>query len=120
MGRKNPLESSIEDHLEKRCREENIFLTKNTGRNGLPDRLLIYDGIHWFLELKRPGERPTDLQEAVAKSLRSHGSTTLCADTKDRVDLVIDALLRHDEPPYGLAYGMLTRKWEPYNKDDRK
>ena len=116
MSRKNPLESSIEDHLEKRCKEQNIFIMKNTGRNGIPDRLLVYDGLHWFLELKRPGERPTELQESVARMLRSHGSTTLCADTKRRVDMVVDAMARHDEPPYDLAYGMLTRKWRPDGK----
>ncbi len=120
MARKNPLESSIEGHLEKRCRESGVFIIKNTGRNGIPDRLLVHDGTHWFLELKRPGERPTELQEAVARQLRSHGAVTLCADTKRRVDMIMDALLAREEPPYGLAYGMLARKWEPESRNDRK
>lgn len=117
MARRNPLESSIEDHLEKECRNHGIFIVKNTGRNGIPDRLLIYDGLHWFLELKRPGERPTELQESVARMLRGHGSTTLCADTRRRVDAVVAAMLGHSEPPYDLAYGMLARKWMPDDKD---
>lgn len=113
MARANPLESSVEGHLEKRCAALDVFLTKNTGRNGMPDRLLIFRSRHWFLELKRPGKRPTELQEAVAQKLRSHGAVTLCADTKPRVDEILSALTGNLDPPAKLAYGRPGQPWDP-------
>lgn len=98
-------ESVIEDHLTKLCKENGIYQHKNTGRNGIPDRLLIYRGRHWFLELKRPGERPTDLQESVARELKAHGAVTVFADSCDAVDKVVDCLLAGWEPPLSTVYG---------------
>ncbi len=112
-GRKKALESTVEGHLERRCQELDIFLLKNTGRNGIPDRLMVWDKTHWFLELKRPGERPTPLQEAVARKLREHGAVTVCADTKTRVDQVLDALTHRKPAPRELLYGDPYHPWDP-------
>lgn len=112
-GRKKIRESTVEDHLEKRCLELDVFVLKNTGMNGIPDRLLVWDKIHWFLELKRPGEAPTELQEAVARKLRAHGAVTICADTKSRVDEVLDALVHRRPAPRNLLYGDPYRRWDP-------
>ena len=98
-------ESVIEDYLAKLCKENRIYQHKNTGRNGIPDRLLIYQGRHWFLELKRPGERPTDLQESVARELKAHGAVTVFADSCDSVYKVVDCLLAGWDPPQSLVYG---------------
>lgn len=116
--RKPELESSVEEHLEKACAAMDVFITKNTGRNGMPDRLLIKNGRHWFLELKRPGKRPTPLQEAVGRLLRAHGAVVLCADTKARVDAVMDALCSGGPPPGALEYGFPGRNWNPERKEE--
>lgn len=92
LDKQNVKESTIEDYLETRCRELGIFLLKNTGMRGIPDRQLILEGRHWFLEVKRPGKKPTELQEKVAGKLRRHGAVTLCADTKPRIDEVLSAM----------------------------
>ena len=105
-NRKPVLESAVEDRLSAECARLGIYQHKNTGRNGIPDRLLIYGGRHWFLELKRPGERPTGLQEAVARELRAHGAVTLWADSMETVDLVVAAMHGGNEPPRDRFYGL--------------
>ena len=67
--------------------------------NGIPDRLLLYAGRTWYVELKKPGERPTALQRAVAKKIRDHGGVTLWADTYETVGQIIEALVTNADPP---------------------
>lgn len=104
--RSNTLESRIEDHLTQSCQAHGIYQHKNTGRNGIPDRLLIYRSTHWFLELKRPGKRPTSLQEAVARELRAHGAVTLWADSMQAVDDILQCLIGQAPPPRQYLYGL--------------
>lgn len=99
------LESAIENYLLRRCRDIGIMSVKQTGLNGMPDRLLIYGGRHWFLELKRPGNTPTDLQRAVAGKLRRRGAVAMYADTKTSVDDVLSALVEGRDPPSDRIYG---------------
>lgn len=103
MARKNVLESAIEGYLEDQCRLRDVFVMKNTGRNGIPDRLLIYHGIHWFVEVKRPGEKPSELQSAVARKLIRHGSIAICVDTKPGVDELLEALTSHRDAPRSMV-----------------
>lgn len=93
------LERTVEDHLTRRCTELDIFVLKNTGMNGIPDRLLIWDRTHWFLELKKPGKKPTDLQVAVAKKLKAHGAIPLWADTKHDIDRILNAMVSRQPAP---------------------
>ena len=92
-------EKNIEDYFIRRCRELDVFVIKNTGMNGIPDRLLIWDRMHWFLELKKPGEKPTELQVAVAKKLKAHGAIPLWADSKPCVDRILEALVSRQPAP---------------------
>lgn len=89
-GKKTPKESSIENYFVRRCKELNIFVLKNTGMNGICDRLLIKDGIVVFLELKRPGEKPRPLQRAIIKKLRMRGVIARYADTKAKIDGLLE------------------------------
>ena len=91
---KKPKESIIENYLIEKCKEQNIFILKNTGMRGIPDRLLIKNGIHIFIETKRPGEKTRKLQEAIIAKLQKHGAIALTADTKEKID---DALKLFDD-----------------------
>lgn len=105
-AKKKPmLESRIEDELSRLCGLYGIYQHKNTGRNGIPDRLLICEGRHWFVELKKPGEKPTELQRAVARELRAHGAVTLWADSFESVQKIAAALWSGDGPPADRIYG---------------
>ena len=63
------------------------------GTNGMPDRLICLPGGHVvFVETKDKGKKPRPLQKAQHRYLRELGFPVFgCVDTKEEVDLVIDA-----------------------------
>ena len=95
---KRPLESSIEGYFKRRCKELRIFCMKNTGMNGIPDRTVFKDGIFMFVELKRPGEKPSDLQRAIIRKLKRKGALVRVADTKEAVDKALSIFETPDTP----------------------
>lgn len=58
----------LEKSIEKKCRliaEERggaLIKTVALGKPGFPDRMLLMSGWGCFIEFKRPGGKPTDLQ----------------------------------------------------------
>ena len=54
--------------------------------SGVPDRILIHNGIITFVELKAPGEKPRKLQEKQIEKLRKHGATVKVIDSIEAVD----------------------------------
>jgi len=69
------LESKIEKDVVKWAETVNILVVKMNllGRRGWPDRLFVLPngGILW-VEFKRPGKTPEDLQDYVHRKLREH------------------------------------------------
>ena len=58
---------------------------------GFPDRLIILKkGRILFLEVKRPGKKPTALQYHWIKKLREYGLNADWADSLDRAKEIID------------------------------
>ena len=98
-------EALVEDRFMSLCDRAGVFVSKQTGRNGMPDRLLLYDARHWFVELKRPGKRPTRLQRAVARKITRRGGVCLWADNYDRAEAIVTALVSGSPPPEDLLYG---------------
>lgn len=63
------------------------------GNNGVPDRLVLLPGsVSFFVELKRPGEKPRKLQEKVIRDFRSLGHTVFVISSKEGVDLMFESL----------------------------
>jgi hypothetical protein len=56
------------------------------GLAGLPDVFAIKDGILACVEVKRPGNKPTDLQKQRLEQLEEHGAWTLVAYSVDDVE----------------------------------
>ena len=98
-------ESLVEDRFMSLCERAGVFVSKQTGRNGMPDRLLLYNARHWFVELKRPGKRPTKLQRAVARKIARRGGICLWADDYDRAEKIVTSLVSGGPPPADLLYG---------------
>lgn len=83
-------EDDIEEHFRKRVIKAGGFSYKFTvpGRRNVPDRIMMLPGVCMqFVELKKPGEVPTDAQ------LREHariqqwtGFRVLVWDTKYQID----------------------------------
>ena len=82
------LERDVERHLVKRVAELGGRCFKWTsGHSGVPDRIAILPGGRVaFIELKRPGQKPRPLQQAMLNILNGLGCKTACLDTREAVD----------------------------------
>lgn len=67
-------------------------------RRGVPDRIFVHQGRVLFLEVKRPGEKPTPLQEHEIGLLRSAGANADWCDSADRGRCLIIDYLIHPSP----------------------
>lgn len=69
------LESKIQARIIKRLESEGYYVVKLilTNKNGIPDLLVLKDGRAFFVEVKRPGEKPRPLQEYRMNELRGLG-----------------------------------------------
>ena len=78
-----PSESQIEKKVVKYCREHGIYTRKfaSPSNRGVPDRIFCKNGIAVFIELKKPGNEPTDLQLRELQILRNHGMRAAWCDT---------------------------------------
>jgi hypothetical protein len=56
------------------------------GTPGLPDIFAVKDGILAGIEVKKPGNKATDLQKMMLKDLEDHGAWTLVAYSVDDVE----------------------------------
>ena len=92
--RKNKLESEIETYFVNKCHENNIIIVKLTGLTGIPDRLIIGYGRQFFIELKRPGEKPKPHQLERISQLQKRGATVFVADSKEQIDDIINELMK--------------------------
>lgn len=92
-------EAEVESYLTTRVRQHGgeVRKVKWLGRNGAPDRLIMFPteqltetltipGTHAFVELKRPGEKPRPNQLREHDRLRACGFTVLVIDSFEGVD----------------------------------
>ncbi len=56
------------------------------GLAGLPDLFALKNGVLLGVEVKRPGKKPTELQDQMLETLRAHGAKTLIATSVDDID----------------------------------
>ena len=54
-----------------------------TYENGIPDRMVIFNGVSAFAEIKAPNKKPRPLQVSYMKELRKAGSCTGVVDSKE-------------------------------------
>lgn len=90
-------ESVIEKYLLSQAKKHSILCYKFTspGNAGVPDRIVIGNGIVVFVELKRPGGKTRALQDAVIKRMRRAGARVDIIDTKNGVDALIREILEY-------------------------
>jgi Holliday junction resolvase len=72
-------EQQIQAKKIKELEAEGFYVIKliNTNKNGIPDLLAIPKGADvTFIEVKRPGNKPSKLQEYRMKELTEHGIKT--------------------------------------------
>ena len=86
---KDMLEKKIEERLKTRAKEAGGLAIKwvSPSMSGVPDRIVFLPGgTIIFVELKRPGEKPTPLQDRIIGMLRGLGADVRVADSMEKVD----------------------------------
>ena len=62
------------------------------GVAGMPDVFALKDGFLIGVEVKRPGRKPTDIQERMLKELRDHGCGTCVATCVEDIEKYLKLL----------------------------
>lgn len=87
------LESSIEEAATEYARKNGLLVLKFTpmGQRGWPDRVFIAgDGTHFYIEFKRPGQKPRKLQEHRMQQLELQGCLVYWADNLQQAKDIIN------------------------------
>lgn len=96
----NRLEKTIELYLTTKVRiaKGRAYKFVSPGNAGVPDRLVLLPGGRVvFVELKAPGKKPTELQQAQINKIRALGFKVVVIDSKEGVDEFIRQ--------FGIDYG---------------
>lgn len=64
------------------------------GRAGAPDRLVLLAGVHFAVELKRPGAMPTEHQRREHERLRAAGLHVYVCDSVESIESAIIAEIK--------------------------
>lgn len=96
------LERTVEKYLVDRCKEEGIYCRKvaSPGRRSVPDRILIYEGMVLFLELKAPGKKPSRSQEREMEAITKAGVPCDWADSREGVDWILTRFKAEEYHPW--------------------
>lgn len=87
------LESAIERSCKQYAEARGCLLVKMRGRVGIPDRVLLAQGRAVFIELKRPGEPFTRIQEYRARELNELGFGVYRVDSIEGFMELLDTFL---------------------------
>lgn len=92
------IEKDIEKYLISQIKKIGGLIWKLTSpsTSGVPDRIVIRNGMIWFVELKRPNGNMRKLQLYRKSELQKQGFDVLCLDTKDKIDCFIEQMERGD------------------------
>jgi len=87
-------ERDIEHYFIRRVREVGALQRKfvSPGRKGVPDRIVVYFGTVYFVELKAPGKVLRDDQAREHEKLFAAGCNVFVIDTKEGVDHFIKSI----------------------------
>jgi hypothetical protein len=69
------------------------FKFSSPSTKGVPDRIVIYDGVVAFVEVKRPGEKPRALQRYWLKELEHQNVKAAVVSTFEEVDSFVAEII---------------------------
>jgi hypothetical protein len=87
-------ERRVEDYLVRQVNAAGGLCWKfvSPALAGVPDRIVILNGVVVFVEVKTPGGKPTKLQMFRLKQIIDAGGLARVIDSREGVDELIDAL----------------------------
>lgn len=88
-------EKDIERYLVHQCKEIRALCWKwaSPGRIGVPDRIVLFRGRIWFVELKSKGRKPNPIQCVVFAMLERVGFHVHVLDSHDKVDYFMSRVM---------------------------
>ena len=113
-GQGQKKETAIERHTKKYAESLGwlCYKFKTPGQRGVPDRIFIRNGMIIFVEFKREGKTPTDLQKEVIGQLIEHGCRVFVIDSKDNGELLFNTIdeqvLKYTQEAQNQAQGDLN------------
>ena len=93
MARGIESEKDLEDAAVRWARARGWFTRKyrTVGRRSAPDRLFIRNGVVLFVEFKRAGAQPTELQRIEIAAMRAAGALVVWLDDLADLQAVLSA-----------------------------
>ena len=87
-------ENKVEKYLDERVTELGGITRKwvSPGRDGVPDRIVILEGLIWFVEVKTVRGTLSQVQIREQRRLRSAGANVTTVNGQAGVDIFIDNL----------------------------
>ncbi len=82
-------ESHITAYFVKHAPGE-YFKISDRFMTGFPDAVYIYQGETWFIEFKRPGEKPTPAQRATGSRITNQGGNWICLSSYEEIDIFLN------------------------------
>lgn len=90
-----PRESTLETYFTRKLSANGYYVVKGENISGFPDRIVIYDGVVSFVELKRDYlSKPRPLQKAVMADLARYGANVYLVQSKDDVNAFLNGSLK--------------------------
>lgn len=102
MVKEIQIENKVREYARVNLHIESIKLNL-AGNRGWSDVMFMYDGQVYFVEFKRPGEVPTDLQKYRLSWLLAHGFHAIWSDN---AEYVLEQLRRWKQSIVGNASHM--------------
>lgn len=89
----DPLERDIEDAAVRWARLRGWFTRKykGPGRRSHPDRLFVRRGVVIWIEFKRLGKEPTELQWKEIREMQAHGAIVYWVDCLEDAKAILAA-----------------------------
>lgn len=94
------MESDVEMFFTKKLKSKGAICWKmvSPGTSGVPDRIVIYQGAVYFVELKDTGRHPRKLQRYVHAKLNDQGFPVYVIDSKTGADMFINQVISKGLP----------------------
>ena len=84
-------EKQLESKVVEYCKKHGLYCRKfsSPAHRGVPDRIIVGNGQVMFLELKSPGEKPTQFQLRELDLIRAAGALAMWTDSWELAQLEI-------------------------------
>lgn len=105
------LERDVEKEIVRYAEKRGCIVIKlnGPGDRGKPDRVFFYKGRCLFIEMKKPGEKPTVIQADWLRKFQEAGFVALVADNPGKGKTMVDNFIRQTDMEKDGLTGLFDR-----------